>query len=457
MKRYFAMTAAVMLCLLPFTTDAKSDEAAIDSEQNIITDQIADGIQQHIDRETEKGEGYFQFASDGQDYRFKLVKIHKEYLARLSSDRHFACVDLVDEKGDVYDVDFFLDGKPGEMEVSSTALHKLNGIPYYSWEQLEDGTWKRIPMEKATPETLGVKSKDDTFDFLYRMHIPELENTAKVWIPFPRSDEYQKIWLDRIDSPQKYELLEEKEYGNRVLYFELKPEDSGKKLDIRYRVHRKEKSAYVDESKDLERYLKPDALVPLNSNFSVIVQRVLEGKEGDLVRARALYDHTIDHMKYAKAGQGWGNGDAVYACDIKTGNCTDYHSYFIALARAAGIPAKFAIGAAIPSSRNEGGVDGYHCWAEFYAEGKWWPVDISEADKYSSLATYYFGRHPANRVEFSVGRDLVYDPAPSVGPINFHAYPLVESGGRIIKPKTQFFFQRQPSAKHTGPDPAGTR
>jgi len=52
-------------------------------------------------------------------------------------------------------------------------------------------------------------------------------------------------------------------------------------------------------------------------------------------------------MRYDKSGIGWGRGDAVYACDAKTGNCSDFHSYFIALARSIGIPARFAIGATI--------------------------------------------------------------------------------------------------------------
>ena len=51
-------------------------------------------------------------------------------------------------------------------------------------------------------------------------------------------------------------------------------------------------------------------------------------------------------------------------------NCTDYHSYFIALSRSAGIPARFAIGAAVPSGRDEGGISGYHCWAEFFRRRK---------------------------------------------------------------------------------------
>lgn len=182
--------------------------------------------------------------------------------------------------------------------------------------------------------------------------------------------------------------------------------------------------------------------MPINENFRRIAEQVVEGKTGDLVRAQALYDHTIDRMRYIKYGDGWGKGDAVYACDARTGNCTDFHSYFIALARAVGIPARFAIGAAIPSERNEGGVDGYHCWAEFFADGKWWPLDISEANKYTSLATYYFGHHPANRFELSRGRDLVVEPGPTSGPINFLAYPLLEIGGKPVKVGIEFSFKR---------------
>jgi hypothetical protein len=147
-------------------------------------------------------------------------------------------------------------------------------------------------------------------------------------------------------------------------------------------------------------------------------------------------------MRYMKFGEGWGHGNAVYACNALSGNCTDYHAYFIGLARAVGIPARFAIGAAIPSERDDGGTDGYHCWAEFFAEGKWWPVDISEADKFSALSMYYFGHHPANRFEFSHGRDLVLDPGPASGPINFLAYPLLEVEGRQQKVKTLFLFRR---------------
>lgn len=44
-------------------------------------------------------------------------------------------------------------------------------------------------------------------------------------------------------------------------------------------------------------------------------------------------------MSYDTSGRGWGRGDVVYACKVGKGNCTDFHSLFMALALAEGIPA----------------------------------------------------------------------------------------------------------------------
>lgn len=442
MRRLTVLASAALFCVVCVHAGA---EPEVDLVRNAVTAEIKAGIEKHIEEEAARGGGYFQFSSGGKNYRFKLVRVHTEYLSRLGPERHFACVDLVDEAGDVYDTDFFLSGKPGDMTVTETTLHKLNGIPYYTWEQAEKGQWRRVPAKDAAPGLLGVVKDHDEFEFLYRAKLPDIAENARLWIPLPETDAFQIVALENVQSAKDYRILEESQYGNKALYFELGPEDSGKNVDIRYRVRRAEKAAYADSQPDLEKYLKADSLVPLNAEFKRIAAETVAGKKGDLVRARALYDHVIDRIRYMKHGTGWGKGDAVYACNIRTGNCTDFHAYFIALARSVSIPARFAIGAAIPSERNDGGIDGYHCWVEFYAEGKWWPVDISEADKYSSLSTYYFGHHPANRFEFSRGRDLVFTPGPDGGPINFLAYPVLEIAGQQVKTHTEFFFERQAS------------
>jgi hypothetical protein len=373
-----------------------------------------------------------------------LVRVHTEYLSNLGPQRHFACVDLADISGDVYDVDFFLEGDPGSMTVTETTLHKINGKPFYAWKQREDNTWYRMPVQDATSDLLGVIEGEDKFEFQYGVTLPKIEAPAKIWIPVPQSDRFQTVKLLKIEAPTEYQILEEKDNGNSIFYMELSPEHSGNKLELVYDVERQEKKPYEEDSSPAK-YLDPSILMPVSDRFRVLADSIitLKNSESAIMQARALYDYIIDNMKYIKAGK-YGTGDAIYACDALTGNCTEFHSLFISLARSAGIPSRFAVGASIPSDRDEGGIDGYHCWAEFYAEGKWWPVDISEANKYTALATYYFGRHPANRIEFSQGRDLVIEPGPHTGPINFLAYPVMEIGKTPAFPETFFSFRRKP-------------
>ena len=45
-------------------------------------------------------------------------------------------------------------------------------------------------------------------------------------------------------------------------------------------------------------------------------------------------------------------------------------------------------------------------------------------------------------VEFSRGRDIVVEPGPASGPINFLAYPVLEVADKPVKVKVQFSFKR---------------
>ncbi len=415
-------------------------EAATSSKTTI--DDIATGIEKHIAEQSKTNGGYFKLQSNKKELSLQLVRVHLEYLASLGGGVSFACVDLVGTDGPVYDVDFFMKGPPGTMAVTETSLHKVNGKPLYAWEQRPDGTWRRVRVKKASRRLLGVINGTDEFEFVYRAKLPEINGEARLWLPLATSNMFQRVEIKDIAAPRPWRILEEHNYGNKVLFLSAGSADSGKPIEIRYHVKRFEKAAYAVREPMAEKYLEPERLVPTNETFRVIAEQVTRGKTNDLARARALYDHVIEKLRYAKYGPGWGRGDAMYACDARSGNCSDFHAYFIALARETGIPARFAIGAAIPSERNDGGIDGYHCWAEFFAEGKWVPVDISEANKNSSLVDYYFGHHPANRFELSKGRDLVVDPEPVSGPINLLAYPVMEIDGKLMKVQTEFLFRR---------------
>ena len=427
----------------------KEKRSQIDSSlvsQKATIQDVEQGIRANIDAQIKAGNGYFTFWNDSIELSLKLVRVHTEYLSVLGSNEFFACVDLATENGDVYDVDFFLEGIVGDMKVTQTDVHKLNGKPYYAWEQGDDKIWHTVPVENAGSELLGVIESADRFTFTYEVQLPELSESAEIWLPLAQSDSFQKVDILTIDTPVEHKLLTEGENKNSILFLKLMPEHAHDKIMIQYQVQRIEKSAYIEETFNPKKYLKATSLSPVGDRFEAISSAIIESKQADtpLMRARALYDYIIDNMRYAKEGI-YGTGDANYACDSKSGNCTEFHSFFISLARSAGIPSRFAVGASIPSERNEGGIDGYHCWAEFYAEGKWWPVDISEANKYTPLATYYFGHHPANRIEFSRGRDLRPDPLPQSGPINFLAYPIFEIGGKPTYVETTFSFKRATS------------
>ena len=115
------------------------------------------------------------------------------------------------------------------------------------------------------------------------------------------------------------------------------------------------------------------------------------------------------------------------------GNCTDFHSLFISLARTEGIPARFEMGFPVPLDRSSGQISGYHCWVEFYLpETGWFPIDASEAAKHPEKRELLYGTQPADRIHFSTGRDLRLGPDHRDAPLNYFVYPHVEVDGEKL-------------------------
>jgi transglutaminase-like putative cysteine protease len=272
--------------------------------------------------------------------------------------------------------------------------------------------------------------------------VPADARHAVLWLPFPPETPHQEISNIVVRSNGPTSTHREGEYGNACLSLECddpvaRPPRVELEFDLVRREHRHPlvalpKKADSDSPVRVERRcFEPDRLVPIDGRILELALDVTRGRTERLEQARSIYDYTVSSLKYDKTGTGWGRGDIFHACDVRRGNCTDFHALFIGLCRARGIAARFEIGFSLPTDKPEGEIAGYHCWAECHVPGVGWiPVDASEARKNPERREYFFGAHDANRVTFSVGRDIQLAPAQQGERLNFFIYPHAEVDGR---------------------------
>jgi transglutaminase-like putative cysteine protease len=307
-----------------------------------------------------------------------------------------------------------------------------------------------------------------SFEFTYQVHVPANEDSASpthLWIPLPQADGYQDIRGLHIDSPVSYVQGRDAEYGNAFAVFTPTMQQSAAGFDVvmRFTAVRHEHKVALDgaaprntsapatREANLQRYLEPDKLVPLNGTIAELAKEHTAGDTTAIQKARHIYDYVLATMRYDKTGEGWGRGDAIWACTAKRGNCTDFHSLFIGMMRSSGIPARFEIGFPLPEGKTEGDIPGYHCWAEFYLAGVGWvPVDASEAWKNPAKRDFFFGAHDTNRVFFTYGRDIRLSPEQKSDPLNYFIYPYAETNGRPVKNLQTHFSFRDVSAAQLG-------
>jgi transglutaminase-like putative cysteine protease len=304
-----------------------------------------------------------------------------------------------------------------------------------------------------------------SFHFTYNFTVKDIPSGAKrvrVWFPVPQNDQHQTVRVLSVKAPGKTQMTHDAEYGNRMMYAEIPNPAAGKAdFSLEYKITRREYSrgdyAQLKRTEQtpvvvpasMSRLIAPDSLIPTDGKIKELAVEVTGSKTGTVEKAKAAYDYLFTTMRYDKTGSGWGRGDALWACDAKRGNCTDFHSPFIGMLRADGIPARFDIGFPLPENKDKGDIAGYHCWAEFYARKTGWiPVDISEAWKAKQKQDYFFGSVDANRVQFSTGRDVTLSPKQDGPALNYFVYPYVEVDGKPYdKLDKQFSFEELKSSK----------
>ncbi len=303
----------------------------------------------------------------------------------------------------------------------------------------------------AEPETVAGK-----MIIAITVDTPADNRDTKLWVPLPVSDQFQTIEDVKVEGNYAHEgIYKEKTTGNSMVFADwstLPTEQRKLTLTFNVSTHKRANRDFVDKGlpipADVKKFIKEEYMVPTGGRVKKISDGVVAGRVKISEKARAVYDWVVDNTVRDPSVQGCGPGNVEQTLDKKGGKCTDISSVFVAVARAAGIPAREVFG--IRLGKEEGVSDmtgGHHCWAEYYVPGVGWvpadPADVrkailvnklennsAEAEKYRE---YYFNQLDPYRVAVATGgRGYYLNPPQKGGLLNYFMYPYAEIDGKPV-------------------------
>lgn len=145
------------------------------------------------------------------------------------------------------------------------------------------------------------------------------------------------------------------------------------------------------QDRQYELWTRPEKYIETRDpDIAAQAGRLKDRYHDPLSLARAAYDWVLQKVEYKLID---GVGGAVYCLKNGHGECGDYSALFVALLRAAGVPARTVAG--FYADR----IDAWHVWAEFMLPGgEWLPVDPSLGDQNARNREYFFGSLDNRRV-----------------------------------------------------------
>lgn len=236
---------------------------------------------------------------------------------------------------------------------------------------------KTPPVSSATsaPKAAAVAGEARTYLFRYELSNPDLhavrDATLSVSLPLP-SGLGQRV--DAIHANYPYSQVRDAEGNSRLIFtFKDLAPLAHKQIEIKVELHSglpSEPLLLSEASRQV--YLRPAALVQSDDpQIQALAQQLsVAGKPKQ--SARNIYNWAIDNLHYTH------NSPIAHGAKValaqRSGDCTEYMHLVMALARAAGIPAR-AVSGYVYSQNGVVKAADYHDWAELYLEGRWLLVD----------------------------------------------------------------------------------
>ena len=289
-------------------------------------------------------------------------------------------------------------------------------------------------------------------EFDLSAHDPGSE--TRLWIPYPTTNKRQTITNIHIEGNYSSSgVYTEREFQTPMLYARWDPGTESRKLKFTFDAERQaissgpfpEKETAWDPA-DYALYLAPTRLGPVDGEVKKLAEKITAGQTSVLGKAKAIYDWTCENTFRNPETRGCGIGDVYTLLKEPGGKCADISSIYVALARAAGVPAREVFGSRLGQKAAEDISTWQHCWAEFYLPGHGWvPVDPADVRKMmlnqnlslfdartAEYRKFFWGAVDPYRIKLGEGRDLTLNPPQSGEPVNYLMYPFAQVGNKTL-------------------------
>lgn len=236
-----------------------------------------------------------------------------------------------------------------------------------------------------------LEEKVEQIEFIHqvRNYGPDTVKTLDVYFAIPQDLNSQELLEPIKFDPEPRETLTDK-WGQKVAHFQfadLAPTRfvtvtmlaSVRLYQNRYFVFPRKVGVLDDIPKEIrEMYLVDDTKFSLESE---VIQQAVKKAVGDETNpywiGRKIFNYVIEHMEYELSG-GWNIAPTVL--ERGNGSCSEYSFVYIAMCRAAGLPARYA-GSIVVRGDDASWDDVFHRWVEIYLPNYGWlPVDPSGGD-----------------------------------------------------------------------------
>jgi Transglutaminase-like superfamily len=218
---------------------------------------------------------------------------------------------------------------------------------------------------------------------------PGKVKTLDFHFAMPNNRDNQEIIGDLIFEPKYTDIITDK-WGQKTAHWhvenmaantinEIKIKSEIKTYDVRYFVFPDKVGTIEDIPKEIKlKYLENNDKYQYDDP---IIQKAVKKSVGNEKNpywiARNIFNYLIDNMYYEMVG-GWNTAPTVLGRG--NGSCSEYSFVYIAMCRAAGLPARY-VGSIVNRNDEASMDDVFHRWVEVYLPNYGWiPVDPSGGD-----------------------------------------------------------------------------